>query len=87
MLDFGNRQIIAMNYTRYMALPKDWLRTNGLDAGDAVKISLADDGSLKIAKPEISISSIEIAPTEPSKVHVDASQNQPVREVRHESRC
>ncbi len=52
MLEFGNRHIIGMNYTRYIALPKDWLRTHGLDAGDLVRLSLGEDGSLKINKTE-----------------------------------
>lgn len=49
-LNFGNRRIIAMNYTRYVALPKDWLYTNNLDAGDSIKITLSEDGNLKISK-------------------------------------
>ncbi|MFA4955391.1 MAG: AbrB/MazE/SpoVT family DNA-binding domain-containing protein [Candidatus Methanoperedens sp.] len=52
MLEFGNRQIIGKNYTQYVALPKDWLRTHELDVGDAVKISLVEDGALKITKLE-----------------------------------
>jgi hypothetical protein len=51
-LHFKNRHIIGMNYTRYVALPKDWLRTHGLDTGDSVSITLVDDGTLNIAKLE-----------------------------------
>lgn len=50
LLEFGNRHIVGMNYTRYVSLPKDWLRTNRLDAGDIVKLSLTDEGALKITK-------------------------------------
>ena len=39
---------MAMNYTRYVALPKDWLRYKGLDAGDAVVIELTESGDLLI---------------------------------------
>jgi hypothetical protein len=52
MLEFGNRHIVGMNYTRYIALPKDWLRTNRLDAGDSVSLFLDADGNLKITKTE-----------------------------------
>ena len=48
MFDFGKRKIMAMNYTRYVALPKDWLRYKGLDAGDAVVIELTESGDLLI---------------------------------------
>lgn len=39
---------MAMNYTRYIALPKDWLRFVRLDAGDEVVIELTEDGNLLI---------------------------------------
>ena len=48
MFDFGKRKVMAMNYTRYIALPKDWLRFVGLDAGDEVIIGLTEDGDLRI---------------------------------------
>ena len=48
MFDFGKRKVKAMNYTRYVALPKDWLRFVRLDAGDEVVIELTEDGSLLI---------------------------------------
>lgn len=50
LLEFGIRHIVAMNYSRYIALPKDWLHTNNLEAGDSVKLILSEDGSLKITK-------------------------------------
>jgi len=39
---------MAMNYTRYVALPKDWLRFKKLDAGDTVVIELTESGDLLI---------------------------------------
>lgn len=48
MFDFGKRKVTAMNYTRYIALPKDWLRFVRLDAGDEVIIGLTEDGNLLI---------------------------------------
>ncbi len=51
MLEFGTRHVIAMNYTRYIALPKEWLQTHRINPGDLVKISLAEDGNLKISRP------------------------------------
>ena len=45
---FGEKRIMAMNYTRYVALPKDWLRFKGLDAGDEVMIKLTESGDLLI---------------------------------------
>ena len=35
-----------MNYTRYIALPKDWLRFKEIDAGDEVSFRLTEDGNL-----------------------------------------
>ena len=40
MFNFGKRQIRAMNYTRHISLPKDWLRFRGIDTGDEVTIEL-----------------------------------------------
>lgn len=45
---FGEKRIMAMNYTRYISLPKDWLRFKGLDAGDKLMISLTEEGDLEI---------------------------------------
>ena len=39
---------MGMNYTRYIALPKDWLRYQELDSNDEVKIELTKDGDLLI---------------------------------------
>lgn len=48
MFSFGKRKIMGMNYTRYIALPKDWLRHQELDSNDEVKIELTKDGDLLI---------------------------------------
>ena len=48
MFDFGKRKIKAMNYTRHISLPKDWLRFKGLDAGDDVIVELTESGDLLI---------------------------------------
>ena len=46
---------MGMNFTRYIALPKDWLRDKGLDANDKVKIELTESGDLllKAVKKEV----------------------------------
>lgn len=49
LFGFGKRQIRAMNYTRHISLPKDWLRYWGIDVGDEVKIELTESGYLLIA--------------------------------------
>ncbi len=48
MFNFGKRQIRAMNYTRQISLPKDWLRFKGIDSGDEVIIELTESGDLLI---------------------------------------
>ena len=48
MFDFGKRRIVGMHYTRYIALPKAWLKNCGLEKGDFVQVLLRDDGSLLI---------------------------------------
>lgn len=48
MFDFGKRRIWAMNYTRHISLPKDWLRFQNIDAGDEVSIELTESGDLLI---------------------------------------
>lgn len=45
---FGKRRVRAMNYTRQISLPKDWLRFKGIDAGDEVFIELTESGNLLI---------------------------------------
>jgi bifunctional DNA-binding transcriptional regulator/antitoxin component of YhaV-PrlF toxin-antitoxin module len=48
MFEFGKRRIRAMNYTRQISLPKDWLRFKGIDAGNEVTIELTESGDLLI---------------------------------------
>ena len=46
VMNFGEKKIMGMNYTRYIAIPKDWLRDKGLDANDKIKIELTESGDL-----------------------------------------
>ena len=46
IFSFGKRKIVGMHYTRYIALPKAWLRNNGLERGDFIQVTLGDDGTL-----------------------------------------
>jgi phosphate uptake regulator len=48
MFNFGKRKIKAMNYTRHISLPKEWLRFQELDAGDEVLVELTESGDLVI---------------------------------------
>lgn len=48
MFEFGKRRIRAMNYTRQISLPKDWLRFRKIDAGNEVTIELTESGDLLI---------------------------------------
>ena len=48
MFGFGKRKIKAMNYTRSISLPKDWLRFHGLEKNDEVKVELTESGDLLI---------------------------------------
>lgn len=42
---------MAMNFTRYIALPKDWLRNQGIDRGDELDLSMSEDGDLILRNP------------------------------------
>ena len=48
MFSFGKRKIKAMNYTRNISLPKDWLRFHGLERDDEVEVWLTASGNLLI---------------------------------------
>ncbi|MBK5190961.1 MAG: AbrB/MazE/SpoVT family DNA-binding domain-containing protein [Methanosarcinales archaeon] len=50
---FGRRKIVGMNYTRYVSIPKDWLRFKGLDAGDDVEFILGENDNLVLKKAEV----------------------------------
>ena len=50
MFDFGNRKIIGVNYSRYVALPKTWLNAMGLDAHSKIEMKMNDDQEL-VLKP------------------------------------
>ena len=49
MFDFGKRNIINMNYTRYLALPKVWVDAMRLEKGDQVKIEMDTENRLIIS--------------------------------------
>ncbi len=46
----GIRKIKERNYTRDVALPLDWIKSKGLDAGDKVELELTRAGNL-LVKP------------------------------------
>jgi len=47
---FGERKIVGVNYSRYVGLPKVWLKNHRLDANDRVTLDLGADGAL-IVRP------------------------------------
>nr|QNO46202.1 hypothetical protein ABPEKODN_00015 [Methanosarcinales archaeon ANME-2c ERB4] len=48
MFDFEKRNIMTMNYTRYLALPKMWIDAMRLGKGDQVKIEMDNENRLVI---------------------------------------
>jgi len=44
--DFGTRNIIGMNYTRYISLPKSWIDALELEKGDRIRIEMDADQRL-----------------------------------------
>lgn len=48
MLDFGTRQVNKQGGSYMIALPMDWIKTQGIDMR-TVSIELNNDGSLRIA--------------------------------------
>ena len=44
---------MGMNYTRYVSIPKDWLRFKGLDAGDDVEFILGENDNLVLKKTTV----------------------------------
>lgn len=44
-----NATVRAINYTRYVALPKQWLENKGLDEGDSITLYLNENGNIEIA--------------------------------------
>lgn len=49
MFTFGTRQIVRMGYSRFVTLPKDWLRNAGIENRGAVEVSMDCNGNLVIA--------------------------------------
>ena len=50
MFDFGNKKIVAVNYTRYVSIPKIWLNSLNIKKGDKVHIKMNDEKELVISK-------------------------------------
>ena len=46
MSDYANRKIIRVNNSRYVALPKTWLNTMGLDGHSEIEMKMNDDQEL-----------------------------------------
>lgn len=55
--DFGTRNIIGMNYTRYVSLPKPWIDALKLKKGDPIRIEMDADRRLILTplKEEVSV--------------------------------
>jgi antitoxin component of MazEF toxin-antitoxin module len=45
---FGPRRVVRMGYSRFVTLPKDWLRNAGVGEGGAVDLAMDGDGNLII---------------------------------------
>ena len=45
---FGKRNIMTINYTRYLALPKTWIDAMRLEKGDRVEIEMDNENRLVI---------------------------------------
>jgi len=67
MFDFEKRNIINMNYTRYLALPKAWIDTVRLEKGDQVKIEMDTENMLILSavRNGILAAGAEVATTTP----------------------
>lgn len=44
------RNIVVINYTLYLSLPKSWAELYGVTKEDKMKIELGSDGSLRITR-------------------------------------
>ncbi len=54
---FGKRRVMRMGYSRFVTLPKDWLRNAGIGEGGAVDLAMDGDGNLIIMPvKEVSVS-------------------------------
>jgi hypothetical protein len=47
-LEMKPRKINSINYSFFITLPLDWLKTHSIGKGDAVYITLNEDGSLSL---------------------------------------
>ena len=52
MFDFGVRNIIGMNYTRYISLPKAWIDALRLEKGDQIRFWLDAENRLVLQPVE-----------------------------------
>ena len=73
MFDFGKRNIMTMNYTRYLALPKTWIAAMSLEKGDQVKIEMDNENRLVItpakehaAQPDMNLPGNDQAALQPT---------------------
>lgn len=49
MLDFGTRRVMRMGYSRYVTLPKLWLKNIGMEDYGELSISMNNNGDLVIS--------------------------------------
>lgn len=47
--DFGSRRVMRMGYSRYVTLPKDWLRNIGMENFGELAVSMNSDGNLVLS--------------------------------------
>lgn len=80
MFDFGKRNIMTMNYTRYLALPKTWIDAMRLGKGDQVKIEMDNENRLVItpskeqgALPDVNLPGLDRAALQPTPNEVAAN--------------
>lgn len=50
MFDFGTRNIIQMNYTRYISLPKAWIDALCIKPGDRISIEMDERQRLVLSQ-------------------------------------
>ena len=69
MFDFGERKLINMNYTRYLALPKAWIDAMRLEKGDQVNIEMDNENRLVLSpvKNENPATGAELGGTTPAQ--------------------
>ena len=53
--NFGTRNLMAMGYTRYVALPSSWVKANNLRDGGQVGIVMDNDGRLIVSAVDLKV--------------------------------